>query len=173
MDAFFVPICIFTNVCLLLECFSLIMEDLGFALACRSIVLMLIYLAFVLKKDLVKRALKKKSPKLLFFHNYVIFLSCTVSATFHLLLLCFLPQSRVYSVCVVLTSLPLAIDDYIELEWLRERQHCYSTLLRQEDNAGLELADCKLRNSIYYDAYKWILSYIPRRSLNDTYSSPV
>ena len=161
MDAFFAPICVITMVCLLLECFSLLLGNSDFALSCRFIILMLVYLAYVLKRDLVQRALKKKRCKLLYLHNYVLFLCCTVGTIFHSILLCFLPF-RPYCLCAILSSFPIALDEYLEIEWLKERERSN----QQEE-------EVELRSSLYYSVYVTIVSYKPRTILKDESLSAV
>ena len=167
MDAFFTPICVIVLVCLLFECLSLILDGIDMALSCRFIIVMLLYLAYILKRDLIRRALKHKSRKMLQFHNYVIFVCCTVSTLFHAILFCVLPLFRLYCVCVVVTSFPVALDECQEIEWLKERD---SLCCIEED--GDETSELDLRPSIYYALYRWLQTVYYKQWLN-TPESPV
>lgn len=131
------------------------------ALACRLIILMLLYLAYVLKRDLTQRALKDKRPRLLHFHTYVVFSCCLVSGILHILLFCGL-RWRLYCAAVVLTSWPVVYDEYMEIQWLKERQHFYRTQWQEQEDdeggviLGLHMGDIEMRSSLYYSVFKWI-----------------
>lgn len=150
MNVFFAPIAVIMMVCLLLECLSLLIGDCGFALACRLILTMLLYIAYVLKREQVQHALKKKR-KLLRWYNYVLFVGCTLNVVCHTLFLCFL-TFKLYSACIVLFSLLIIVDEYLEIEWLKQ---CQSLCDDGE-------TDIELRTSLYYTVFKWLQPYKPR-----------
>ncbi len=154
MDAFFVPICVITLLCLLIECLGLLLGELGVTLACRFVILLLFYLAHTLKRTLIARGLKKRSRKLLHFHSYVLFVCATVGAIFHTVLL-MLIDSPLYSLCIVCSSLPLALDQYYEIEWLAERQLAH---------AELSTASTEMRVSLYTTCLASLFAYANRGS---------
>ena len=160
MDGVFTPIFVILMVSLLLECLSLLLYDFGMALCARIIILMLLYLAFVIKRRITNRSLKHRSPKMLRFHNYVIFCVSLTSIFFHSIMLLFLASFRSYCTLVILVSLPVALDEYLELQWLRTVEVLYKQSLREEsDESASELEEgdqtvAELRPSLYYTAFK-------------------
>lgn len=168
MDEFFPPICVIIIVCLLLECLSLIRGDNALALSCRFIIVVLLYVAYVLKRDLVRRALsslarhrvtrRRRRRQLLQFHNYVLFICCSASSIFHAMLLFLLLPFKPYCLYVLLVSLPVALDEYLDIEWLRERERAEK---KEEEEAAAEETTTEsenelieLRPSLYYTFYR-------------------
>ncbi len=157
MDAFFTPIFVIMMVCLLLECLSLLLGDQGMAVACRLIIMMLVYLGYVLKRDITERALKQKSRKLVQLHVYVLFICCTVSSVFHFLLIYMLRSSRLYSFCVMLISLPVVLDEYQEITWLKERQRFHKMQRKQLASELVPvMEEVELRPSLYYTFFRGV-----------------
>lgn len=152
MDAFFTPIFIITMVCLLLECFSLLMNDTNMALMCRLIITILLYLAYILKRELIERALKQKNRKLVKFYVYVLFICATVSLVFHCLLFYALSRCRLYTFVVIVFSLPVALDEYYELQWLKERRRTYKLQSIEDEGATVII----IRPSLYYLVFERI-----------------
>ena len=156
MDAFFTPIFIIMMVCLLLECFSLLRQDMNMAIACRLIITMLIYLGYVIKRELILRALRQRRRKLLHLCVYVLFICCTVSGIFHSLLFVYFVSTRLYSLCVVVVlSLPVALDEYCEILWLKERHRFYKLQRKlATPMAQGEETEETMRTSLYYAMFK-------------------
>ena len=155
MDAFFTPIFIIMMVCLLLECFSLLRGDMNMAIACRLIITMLIYLGYVIKRELILRALRQRRRKLLHLCVYVLFICCTVSGIFHSLLFVYSVSTRLYSLCVAMLSLPVALDEYCEILWLKERHRFYKLQRKlATPTTQAEEAEETMRTSLYYAMFK-------------------
>lgn len=158
MDAFFTPIFIIMMVCLLLECFSLLLGDVHMAITSRLIICMLLYLAYILKRDLIERALKQKSRKLIKFYVYVLFICATVSLLFHCLLFYALSHYRLYTLTVILLSSPVALDEYHDLLWLKERRRFYK-LQSKSQSIEEEEESITMRPSLYYVIFKRMCMY--------------
>lgn len=139
-------------VCLLLECFLLVLGDVNMAVACRLIITLLMYLGYVLKRDLTQRALKQKRRRLHHLYVYVLFICCAASGIFHGLLLIYFVQGRLYSLCVVALSLPITLDEYCEIAWLKERHRHYK-LQRKLANPATEEPEVAMRTSLYYAVF--------------------
>lgn len=139
----FTPIFVILMVSLFLECLSLLLYDFGMALCLRLIVMMLLYLAFIIKREITLDRLKHRKFKLLKPHQYIIPCVCLVSTLFHLIMLMIVPF-RLYSALIVLSTLPVALDEYQEIQWLR---------MIQSTPKEHQLTEIQLRPSIYYTYY--------------------
>jgi len=180
MDGVFTPIFVLLMVSLLLECLSLFLYDLGMALCSRLIILMLLYLAFVIKRRMTRRSLKQRSSKLLRFHNYVMFSVSLTTLFFHCILSLFLASFRFYCLFVILLSLPVTLDEYLEIHWLRSVERLYRHQEQweesvcdedDEEDSDSPITVVELRPSLYYSAFKVLL--LPVRIANKEDGSSV
>ncbi len=175
MDGVFTPIFVILMVSLLVECLSLLLHDFGMALCSRLIIGMLLYLAFIIKRGITIRALRRRQPRLIEFHSYIMFCVCLISGLFHSIMILLVPF-RFYSLCVILLSIPVGVDEYLELQWLQSVQVLYKEQDRvrhkadplseeendddDDDNGSNIVIIAELRPSIYYRLVKPIVTGI-------------
>lgn len=156
MDVDFTPIFVILLITLIIECLSLLLQDFGMALCARLVIFLLLYLTFVIKRSITTRELLHRNRKLLHFHSYIILCITVTTILLHLIMFAFLPF-RLYSTLVILLSLPITLDEYIELHWLqtvqslyREQSNCSSD---NEEDVGIFI-NVELRASIFYTLFK-------------------
>lgn len=171
MDGVFTPIFVILMVCLLLECLSLVMYDFGLtmgfgmAVCARLVTLLLLYLAFVVKRRITTRALRHRSDKLLHFHSYVVFCVSLTTLFFHTIILLFTKSFRLYCASIILFSVCVAFDEYLEFDWLyaaeilyREQSEKNNGDSSDEGELSAPITIVELRPSVYYTAFKIVLS---------------
>lgn len=171
MDGVFTPIFVILMVCLLLECLSLVMYDFGLtmgfgmAVCARLVTLLLLYLAFVVKRRITTRALRHRSDKLLHFHSYVVFCVSLTTLFFHTIILLFTKSFRLYCASIILFSVCVAFDEYLEFDWLyaaeilyREQSEKNNGDSSDEGELSTPITIVELRPSVYYTAFKIVLS---------------
>lgn len=160
MDGVFTPIFVVLIICLLLESLSLVLYDFGMALCLRIIMLLLLYLTFVIKRRKTLDGLRKRSDALLRFRSYII-LYISLSTLFtHIVIAIFRTPFRTYCGSLVLLSLLVTLEEYMEIIWLQtiESQH------RQQADDEPIAVFIELRDSIYYTVFATLL--IPMKMLS-------